>query len=318
VSTSGTLDANGGDIVLGYGLNAALDEVYGPGNLTISGEAATLLHGGALSVGFNSPDGLQKGSGHLLINGGGTLTTASGIVGHATVGTPADGSSVTISGEGSKWTTGAVSLEHDAVLLVEDQGELATSAGVTVGASAALVGNGKVSGGVTLNGTISTSGHPGTLTTGAQTWGGGGRYIWAVNDFSMELNPGEETGGSLLSIQGALQINSTAVDPFVIDLRTLAGSSPGMAANFSAGSNGMWTLATASLGVSPVSADQFTVKTDGVWNTFAGNFHVGVDGNNLVLVYTAVPEVSGTGVAAAALLFVATVVRRATRLPILS
>lgn len=316
VLSGGTLNAQGGDIVLGYGLNPALAEVYGPGNLSVSGEDAKLTHAGTISVGVNSSDGLQKGSGQLLISGGGRVASLAGFVGHADVGTPAGGSSVTISGEGSKWTATAVSVGPDAVLSVVDGGELAAAGGVTVAANATLQGDGKITGSLALHGTISTSLQPGTLTTGTQTWNGGGRYVWTVNDFSPALDPGEQTGWSLLSIQGALQIDSTALDPFVIDVRTLAGTSPGAAANFSPESDGVWTIASASLGVGPVSADQFLVQTDGVANAHPGRFRVGVDGNNLVLTYTAVPEISGAGAAFAALLLAAVAHRRSSRLSI--
>jgi hypothetical protein len=182
---------------------------------------------------------------------------------------------------------------------------------VAVTAGASIGGNGTVNGPISLSGTISTNGQPGTLATGANTWNQGGRYVWSVNDADASLTPGLATGWSLLQIDGPLTINSTSGNRFVIDLRSLAsGNAPGVVPNFPGDTDKSWTIATATGGISAFTGDQFFVQTTGFANVHPGQFAIVAEGNNLVLSYAAIPEISATGASAGALLVLAILMRR--------
>ena len=72
---------------------------------------------------------------------------------------------------------------------------------VTVNAGATLTGDGNAPGGVNLSGTIAPIG---TLSSGSQTWNGGGKYVWEIaNAITPALN-------DLLSISSSLTINATS------------------------------------------------------------------------------------------------------------
>jgi hypothetical protein len=188
-----------------------------------------------------------------------------------------------------------------------------SSGTVLVNASASIGGNGTVTGGITLNGTIHTGSLPATLSTGAQVWNGGAKFIWTINNANGGLPAGGNPGWSLIAITGDLQINSTSLNPIEIDLRTLtSGNVPGALASFDPNTDQAWTIVTTTTTISSFTGDQFTVNTTGFVNATAGHFSVEPSGNSLVLHYTAVPEVSATGVGCAAVLVLAILMRRST------
>ena len=90
-------------------------------------------------------------------------------------------------------------------------------AGTTIRAGQTLSGSGTVTGPITIAGTISPGNSPGILTTAAETWDGGGTYVWELNSATGSAG----TNWDLLNIGGTLTINSSLANPFVIDVRSL-------------------------------------------------------------------------------------------------
>lgn len=193
-------------------------------------------------------------------------------------------------------------------LLVGNTANSATGTGnVTVQSGATFGGRGIVTGSVTA-GTGSTliaggvSGESfsttavGTLTTGSQTWQGGA-------GLQMEFSTDGSTGSAgtqwdRFTINGGLNLTSiTAETPFAISLFTMSDATTrGALASWNPDVDSVWLgFVTTSTGISGFSADKFAFNTSGFANTLNGSFSLALDGNNLNLVYTAVPEPSTLG-----------------------
>lgn len=132
---------------------------------------------------------------------------------------------------------------------------------------------------VTVNSlsTIAPGESVGTLTTGAKTWAGGGRYDWEITDAT--------AAGSwdLLAVNGSINITATAGTPFVLKLVSPAGPLPG----FNSESNYTWIVATTTGGVTGFAANKFTVDAAGLGiNPNGGTFTVVQQGNNLAVRFT--------------------------------
>ena len=132
-------------------------------------------------------------------------------------------------------------------LQVENHAGSATGSGrVTVSDLATLAGNGSIVGPVTLNGCLSPGSSVGTLATGPQEWNSRASFSWEISDATGTA--GVEPGWDLLSVSGAINLQSTPPDPFLLRLISLdpsAGGTPGPAAHFNCDSNYTWPLASA-------------------------------------------------------------------------
>lgn len=181
---------------------------------------------------------------------------------------------------GNNTYTGATTIS-DGTLKVN--GSIAGSSSVTVTNTGTLQGAGTVAS-VTLasGGTIAPGNGVGTLTTGTQTWNGGAHYPWQINDATGTA--GTDPGYDTLAINGTLTIAATSGNKFNIDVQSLAGSTPGNAANF--GNSGTWTIATASGGITAFDASAFSINTNNLSNSTAGSVFVvslSEDGKSLLL-----------------------------------
>jgi len=152
--------------------------------------------------------------------------------------------------------------------------------------NAILGGIGTIGGAVTLNGTIQPGPGPGisvgTLTTGAETWNGGGVYTVGMS------NATSATGVDLLNITGSLDIMSASTNAFTIDLVTLTSSNtPGVMSNFNKTLNYSWPIATASGGILNFNTNNFILNLSGFANDYsaAGTFSLDAIGNSLVVNY---------------------------------
>jgi autotransporter-associated beta strand protein len=143
--------------------------------------------------------------------------------------------------------------------------------------------------------TVSPGMSPGTLAiTDAVTLGSGGNYTWQM--LSATGAAGAAESWDLLDVGSTLSIASTSADPFKVNLWTLSGVSPdvsGSAANFDAGQNFTWKIATAAGGISGFAANKFLINTSatngtgGFANGLAGGvFSIAQSGNDLNLVFT--------------------------------
>ena len=126
---------------------------------------------------------------------------------------------------------------------------------------------------------------PGTLTTGAETWYGGGTYAWDITD------PVNSSGRDLLNISGTLTVQATPANKFVIRLVSLSPDfTPGLLSGFNNQSNYQWTIATATGGLLNFNPAAFTIDATGFGNPLAGGtFSLSQAGNALALNFRPYP-----------------------------
>jgi autotransporter-associated beta strand protein len=237
------------------------------------------------------------GAGILLVSGGATTMTVSPAAGNTLTiaGLVQDlsgygGLPVAITGAGTTVlnapnTYSGPTTVSNGVLLVNNTTGSGTGTGpVSVAPNGILGGIGTVSGAVVVNGAISPGASVGALATGAETWGGGGRYI-------CELNATNAAGSDRLNILGSLDVQATAASPFTLKLVSLtSANAPGGVTNFNKFASCSWTIATASAGISNFDTNKVSVDTSAFANDFSGGrFGVSVSGNSLLLSYIAAP-----------------------------
>jgi autotransporter-associated beta strand protein len=185
---------------------------------------------------------------------------------------------------GTNTYTGATTVSGGTLLV---NGSLAAGSAVTVQTNAIFGGTGMIGGTVTVNngGVIEPGANDtvGTLKSGSETWNGGGKLVF---NLSSATNSAQQ---SLLEINGTLTNAATSANKFVIMLTSVtSGNTPGPLPDFNPLQNYIWTFAGAG-GLSGISALDFQVNTSGFSNAFAGVFSVSAIGNNLAVIYTALP-----------------------------
>jgi len=260
VTLSGVNSYSGGTTVVAGSLVGTTDSLQG--NIANSGlvkfdQAAEGTYEGALS-----------GTGTVNKSGAGTVVFA-----------------------GTSTHTGATTVQAGTLLVSGS----AVGSAETVQTGAALGGTGAVgSVSVQSGGTISPGmplGDPGRLATNAETWAGGGKYLWELKDASVTPQPPElGAGWDWLDINGALTISATSANKFIIDIDTIqADNTPGQALNFNGGDNYSWLIARTTTGFGTTfSADKFTLDSMNFQNTIGGGrFGIAASGNDLLLTYTA-------------------------------
>lgn len=159
---------------------------------------------------------------------------------------------------------------------------------------------------VNSGGSISPGSSPGTMTSGSQTWEGGGQYIWEVND--VNGTAGADPGWDQLVITGGLTINASSGNKFIIDVNSLTlANVAGMANGFNSAQDYTFAIATISGGIIGFDANVFDIQTDNLVGDGGplGTFSLTLDANVLNLRYTAVPEPSTLAFGALGLLAIA-------------
>jgi hypothetical protein len=193
-----------------------------------------------------------------------------------------------------------------ATLVTQPGVTLTAAGGVTVTANGVLAGTGTVDGAVTVAGTIApgTAAAPvGTLTTGGQTWAGGGVYEVTYDQITGTFVAGADN--DLLTSTGGLTVTATPADRFRIRVRYVGTeqfpSRPGDV-----------TIRIASFaGGAPASFDLGAFQLEGDLYVGGSVFNLANDGsNNIVLTFTPVPEPAAVLGAAAAGLAAGAVRRR--------
>lgn len=159
---------------------------------------------------------------------------------------------------------------------------LATLGGIgSLAADVTLMSGGKLSPGASIE----------SLATGSNIWNGGSLFDF---EFSTDGNTG--TAGNqwdLLSITGGLNLTgASSGSPVVFNLFTMANSTtPGFLGTWNPNVNHTWSgFLTTTTGVTGFASNKFSINTAGFQDTINGTFSVIPNGNNLDLVYTAVPE----------------------------
>jgi autotransporter-associated beta strand protein len=164
---------------------------------------------------------------------------------------------------------------------------------VTVSAGARLEGTGNAPGGVNLSGAIAPAGtfepgaSPGVLTSGSQTWNGGGSYEWQVADFAGDYDQ--------LDVTGSLTVNSTMGSPFTVQVISLEPLfyDPGDADNFDNTAETDRTIVSTTAGISGFDPAKFVINTNDFSNDQGGGrFVILTSGNNLVLRFDPPPVIT--------------------------
>jgi len=189
-----------------------------------------------------------------------------------------------LSGAGSFPASSNILLYSGATLDVTARsgGSLNLNAGQTLLGYGTVLGQVAVNNGATL---APGDNVPGTVTTGAETWYGGGTYAWEISD------PVNSSSRDLLSISGALNVQATSGNKFRIRLMSLAPDfTPGLLNGFNNQSNYQWTILTTTSGLQNFNPAAFTIDASGFRNPLAGGtFSLAVVGNALVLNFRPYP-----------------------------
>ncbi len=233
---------------------------------TTGGLSALFFNGGTLRARTNYTAFLQGLGQAEFEAGGGVIDSAGWAVSVAQ----------TLSGSGGLRKAGAGELElrgestyaggtvvSGGTLRVSNSAGSATGEGaVQILAGATLSGTGALSGAVTVAGTVAPGDSAGVLTTGAQTWPGGGLYVWEV--------AGTNGPADGLQVQGTLAIGATAAQPFTVRVVSLNGASPGPLPHFNPDVPCRWRLVSASGGVTGLAPGAVGVDASGFANALDG------------------------------------------------
>lgn len=323
VASSGTANQT-------FGHSVALDGdkfvIGAPGASTATGKAYT----GSVS----SMTVLDSGSTFLHIDYISFYSTGNWVIGHSTDSnavTLTSGDSAYVTAPGTKVYIGRTAasdanwLRVDGVLhalsvAVGDGTNINNSLRVygTVNSAVDVMANSFLEGNGTVNGSVHLQGSAyidpvfqkvDELTIGSSLWEGGAEFFLDL------LTDGTGTAGSdwdTITVNGALTLNATASNPFIISLRTMSNPvTYGALASWDPDVSHTWSnIVTTTGGVFGFSSGNFVVNTSNFLNTLNGTFSVVLNGNNLDLVYTAVPEPSAAALCLAGLMAVGARLRR--------
>ena len=101
---------------------------------------------------------------------------------------------------------------------------------------------------------------------GPMVLAGGSSYRWELND----ATGGAGTGWDLLNVTGDLNVEATSGNTFAVNLWSLNGATPGVAANWNNDTTNVFTIATPSGVVNGFVANKFTLNNANFSNDLAG------------------------------------------------
>jgi len=139
---------------------------------------------------------------------------------------------------------------------------------------------------VTDGGRFSPGNSPGSVTTGATTWGPNAGYVFEINNATGVAG----TNWDLWNINGDLNITPEPPATRASSSPSLhsTGQRPGNAANFNLANNYSWLIASTTTGVTGFATNKFTLDQSQFTNPIgAGSFSVNQVGNNVFLNFTA-------------------------------
>ncbi|OYV03831.1 MAG: hypothetical protein CFE26_20090, partial [Verrucomicrobiales bacterium VVV1] len=130
-----------------------------------------------------------------------------------------------------------------------------------------------------------------SLITGSNSWNSGSGLIFQFSTDGSSGAAGSEWDS--LGINGDLDLSGvTSGDPFTLALVSMSDSTTsGLLGSWNANANATWSgFVTTTGSITGFAGDKFLVDTTNFQNTLNGSFSVVLNGSNLDLVYTAVPE----------------------------
>ena len=268
----GTFDLNGFNQQIA-GLNSTTGTNATTSNNTVtSTTAATLTFGGSGTYGYgdgtNTNSGVITGAISLVKNGSGTQTLGD-----------------------TNTYTGTTTVGAGKLVIA---GSISASSLTTVSGTGTLGGSGTVGAlKIDSGGTLSPGNSPGQLNAGNTQFLSGGAYKFELNS---DGTGSAVTNWDRLAITGNLDLSSlTAGSPFILKLQTQTGSNAdGLLDSWNPDVDHTWAgIVTTTTGLTGTfAANEFLVNTSAFQNTINGTFSVALNGNNLDLQYSAVPEPS--------------------------
>jgi autotransporter-associated beta strand protein len=101
---------------------------------------------------------------------------------------------------------------------------------------------------------------------GSMVLAGGSTFRWELND----ATGGAGTGWDLLNVTGDISIEATGGSPLTVNLWSLNGAAPGVAANWNNNTTNVFTIASASGSINGFAANKFTLNDANFSNDLAG------------------------------------------------
>jgi fibronectin-binding autotransporter adhesin len=283
----------------GAGSNSALTIADG-GKVTVNGGNGNIrLAGGnnttgTLNIGEGGAAGILEAA---EVTAGSTSSTRTAQVNFNHTGTTPFSAAltgarlgVTKLGSGTTILTGAntyalATAVNEGALLVN--GSLGVTV-VTVASGATFGGTGIHTGTTTFqSGSFLAAGSDGVgaFTTGSASFAGGSTYLWEIADASGVAGEGWD----LLNVAGALTLDATAENAFILALATV-----GELAGFDAAQDYDFVVASSAGGISGFDPAAIALDLSGFGAAYTGSWSLGLSesGDDLVVSYTAVPEPS--------------------------
>ncbi len=245
---------------------------------------------------YNETVASLAGAGSVIL-GTGTLTAGNTATANFSGGISGAGAFTKV-GTGTQIFSGTNSYTGATTISVGNLQVNGSSSGsaVTIASAATLSGGGTVGTVAVNSGATNSPGTsaPGTLSSGAETWAGGGNYFWEVNN----ATGAKGTNWDWLNISGALNITATSGSQFNLRIVSLTpANAAGVVTNFNNTLTYVWTIASASGGISGFSAANFNLITSGFQNALgAGTFSLSQSGNDLNLIFTSAAAAAIKGV----------------------
>ncbi len=251
-------------------------------NLLGNGSSGTFTLASGSTLGIGHPQGITTSgdSGNVRVTGTRTYNAGSFIY---------NGSSAQVTGNGLPATINDLIIANVAGVTLN--GTHTINGVCTVNAGALLLGTGTINGVVTIQGTVAPGSSVGTLTTGSQTWNGGGSYVWEINDATGVAGTGYD---QLDAGDGQITVNANSENRFTLRLVTLNGSSPGQASDFDSNGSYTWVIARGG-SVSGFDQNKFIIDASAFQNDpGAGYFTLDQSGGDIRLRFSSQLTVAPT------------------------
>jgi autotransporter-associated beta strand protein len=287
IFADGSLGAGGTNVFIASG--AAFETAFGIGNGTATVAAnrtINLANGGSSNINALNTSTLVINS---LVTGTGAGSPANLLINEPAV----HEGTVVLAGAN---TYGGTTTVTAGTLLVNNTSGSATGTGnVIVNSGATFGGSGSIAGDLTIlsGGTLSPGNSIESLGAGNTTWNGSSTFVF---EFDTDGDTGTAgTNWDLLTVTGALDLSGASnVNQIIFDLFTMSNTTTrGSLASWDPNEDHIWSgFVTTTGGITGFSSDKFNIVTTGFQNSIApeGSFSVVQSGNNLDLVYVAVPE----------------------------
>ena len=265
------------------GVNQSVNRLTGTGTVNLGSGAFTVTDSATNTFGgyfTGLPNGLEASDyatappGGIAMAGSGkfTLTSSHTYGGDTWIST----GTLALNGSGSIAGSSNIIIRSGGTLDVTTR----SGASIPLANGQTLKGNGQLLGGIVVSAgsTVAPGESVGTLTTGSETWAGGGIYNWEIDHATVPAS------WDSLNVTGTVNVTATSGNPFT--LRLVSPSGP--LAGFNNASNYTWTIATTTGGVLNFATNKFNLDATGLGVDSAGGaFFAEQQENSIVVRFSA-------------------------------